>query len=469
MHESHIMIGTTIAQYRILEELGRGGMGVVYRAEDLRLKRFVAIKFLRDDARENSAMLRRFRQEARALSALNHPNICTIHDIGEHEGRLFIVMEALDGVTLDRVLRDPSQDFSPFIEAGPPAPDALDRPSFGGVRRRLALEDILAIALQVAEALDGAHSTGVIHRDIKPANILVGRRLHCKLLDFGLAKLLPGAEPRGMSSEVHTLLTEEGTPVGTVAYMSPEQLEGAELDARTDIFSFGTVLYEMVANRHPFMGTTASSTIAGILKDDPPPIGRSAREIPGELDRLIRKCLSKRPEERFGSATDLIRSLRQVQSASGRQSRSSPLGDPTHPEADSVRLSRGAARALLLFIQLGYLAIYTAALNYMDGAVTVLERGFMIPAALGMPVLLVLALTGIAVRLYLTSAVGLDHIEIGVKFRRLFPFLVILDIVWATSPLLLFDRIGTGIALAGLAGLVYVPFSQRTLIRVAYA
>jgi serine/threonine protein kinase len=471
------MIGTTIEQYRIVEELGRGGVGVVYKAEDSRLQRSVAIKFLRETADSASDAMKRFRQEARALSSLNHPNICTIHDIGEYDGQLFIVMELFEGATLDRHFAKNSLGVSQLMAAGAPVGDILGGGAFENgpsstSGRRLSVDDVFAIAIQIADALDAAHTAGVIHRDVKPANIAINRRLHAKLLDFGLAKLVPFATQNTLTTADRTLLTNEGTQLGTIAYMSPEQIEGGTVDARTDLFSFGTVLYELATGREPFAGRTAGSTVANILKDEPPVMDSSPMPIPAGLERIIRTCLNKKRNDRYGSAAALLDDLQQTRSGAGLRA-PSPQSQrdsavPTPALSGRIRLSRSGARGLFVFMQLGYLAMYAATLNYMDETVLFLERAFVVPEGVGGLLTVGLAMTGIAVRLYLISSVSLDDTEIGNQFRRLFPFLVVLDVIWATSPLLVFTQIG-GFALAGVAGLVYAPFSQRTLMQAAYS
>ena len=290
------MIGTTVSHYRVVEKIGDGGMGVVYRAEDTRLGRSVALKFLPRDLAEKPQALERFQREARAASALNHSGICTVHEIDEHEGQWFIALELLEGQTL--------------------------RERIGG--QPLEMPALLDLGIQMADALEAAHGKGVVHRDLKPANVFVTPRGQAKLMDFGLAKLAHDAAPSDSSerpTEAAPELTSAGTVMGTVAYMSPEQVRGEALDERTDLFSLGVVLYEMATGQQAFSGATTGVVFEGILNREPARPSEANPAVPAELDRIIGKALERDKDVRYQTARDLLADLKRLRrdTTSGRK------------------------------------------------------------------------------------------------------------------------------------------------------
>jgi serine/threonine protein kinase len=444
------MIGQSLTHYQIDKKIGQGGMGTVYRARDKKLGKTVAVKVLSHREPAESDSRKRLRNEARAAAILNHPSIVTVLDYDEADDVPFVVYEYVEGKTLDQVIREDPMTY----------------------------ERVIDIATQLAGALEYAHRRGILHRDIKPQNIIITNEGLAKILDFGLAKKtkVDFVGEDGETFETSTLNTAAGTIVGTVEYMSPEQVAGETLDGRTDIFSLGIVLYEMATGENPFRGQNFASIVGKIMSKEAPEFPARSFKFSTDLRDIISRCLQKKREDRYQGARVLVQDLEQLGHSGPRQRSGS--GVSLQDRADSV-IPRPLARVLLLLLQVTYLAVYAAVLyHHWDAHVKIATALASIPGSdwilrIASPVTLASILMatgccGIAVRLYLMVSVGFDDPETGVQFRKLFPFLFLLDEIWALAPLLLMGSWPSGLPLLFTAMLAYLPLSQRTLIRNAY-
>lgn len=427
------MLPQAISGYQVIKKIATGGMGEVFLAKDTALDRLVVLKFLPKEFAMERDQVRRFAREAKAISKLNHPNIAHIYGVGEADGTPFIAMEYIEGETLHAL-----------IARGPLSPD-----------------DVINYGMQLADTLQNAHLKGIIHRDIKPANLMITQRGDLKVLDFGLAKITtPESQAKGKQS---TATSKTGIVLGTTQYMSPEQALGAKVDHRSDLFSSGVVLYEMSTGRRPFPGENRIVIFDRILHAEPPPISDLIRDFPPELEKIILRCLRKDAFDRYLSASELLADLKTLRRDIHAEATSLPLADP-----ESL-LPRPLARLFFVLLQVMYMAMYVSALRWLDPLWNGLAGSLNSRAADALAACyLISAMIGIAARLYFISLVALDHRQSGIQYRKAFPFLFCLDILWALAPISLSARVGEIFALACVPLLVFAPFAQRTLMHSAY-
>jgi serine/threonine protein kinase len=434
-------------RYRIEHPpIGEGGMGVVYRARDTRLDCMVALKEIKPEHLRDSQFRRRFALEAKLAAGISHPNIARAIDFVDSEAESFIVYEFVEGVTLRKRLTE----------------------------HRFTTEEILDIGIKIADTLSAAHEKGFIHRDLKPENIMLMLRPdgpgRVKILDFGLAKRVKlislGEQSTTADTDAGAITSAGMALIGTINYMSPEQIKMQPVDTRTDIYALGLILYEMATGVNPFRGDQPTSTIANILNLQPPPVAQYNSVSPPQLDSVVRKCMRKAREDRYQSASELRTELKKLQDAlrgiPERKDDDRPIPAPEAP------IPRRLACSLFLLIQVGYLIMYGIAFAYLPENVHRLPR-FLRPEewAWFVPVALTVLCAAAAVRLYFLAAVAFDYADMGRLFRRVFPGILILDVGFALFALLLFLRWGF-ITLLCLVALVFLPFSQRTLVYCAY-
>jgi hypothetical protein len=417
------------SRYELMEQIGRGGMGTVYKARDRETDEIIALKVLNSDIATDHRIIDRFKTEMRLARKVTHKNVCRIYDLNRVGDKTYITMEFVEGESLRRVLN-----------------------RLGGLTVRKGTE----VIRQLCEGLREAHAAGIIHRDLKPENIMVDQAGNVKVMDFGIARLLSSQQ------------TATGGISGTPAYMSPEQAEGRTLDVRSDIYSLGLIMYEIFTGRIAFSGDTPIAVALKQVRETPPTPRSVEPSLSPELEQIILRCLEKNPDKRFRSLGEIEAALSSHAEASTPQHRPAETKISTWFSESAYVLAPNPARSLLLVIQAGYLAMYGASLYHLESAALVFEREFGLSVPVGFWVVVVAALSGIAARVYLSSAIALNHPATGKQFWRLFPVLLLLDEVWAASPLLLAPKIGIGLALAATALLAYLPFSQKTLAYNAY-
>ncbi len=416
------------ARYVVLSEAGSGGMGIVYRVRDQETDEIVALKVLHPNIASDEQMIHRFKTELRLARKVTHRNVCRIYEINKHADTTYISMEFVDGESLRR---------------------ALNR--LGALTLRKGAE----VVRQICEGLREAHSQGIIHGDLKPENVMLNEAGNVKIMDFGVARLSSGGSTITLGA------------AGTPSYMSPEQAEGKHVDQRSDIYSLGLLMYEILTGRIAFSGETPIEIALKQVRETPPDPRSLEPFLSPELAGVIMHCIEKDPAIRFQTVDEVLAAL-PGSSCSGSSPKVAIPKNSTWFSETAYILEPRRARIVLLTIQSGYLALYCTTLLYIERAGQVLETELQVPLSLGIPLLVLSALAGIAARIYLISALAFDHPDTGRQFWRLFPALLLLDALWAGSPLLLANRIGVGAALACAAGLAYLPFSQKTLITNAY-
>jgi serine/threonine protein kinase len=425
-----------ISRYKIIRKIASGGMGEVYEAIDPQLDRKIALKVLPPEIARDPGRLQRFLREAKTASSLNHPAVIQIHEIANDGDTHFISMEYVEGETLAARL----------------------------AKGKLEIREAMDIALTIAEALQAAHSKGIIHRDIKPSNIMMANSGQIKIVDFGLAKLQTTSEEIRPTSELPTK-TSSGIVIGTPLYMSPEQALGKDLDQRSDIFSFGVLLYEMFSGYKPFSGGDIKAVIGQILYRQPQQVRSLRADLPPDLELVISRCLKKEPAERYQDITAVLNDLRIVKNQITGESAEN-IQRPKHQEYVLNRLS---ARILFVIVQCVYIVMYISALHWALPFENGLQH--ILGETAGEKVAFILLFTaplGIAVRIYLISSVVLDHVKTGVRYRWAFLIYFLLDALWAIAPLGLSLNWGELLPFACVPPLAFSPFSQRTLIRTAY-